>query len=412
MNLKTLQKYYDDGLLYKQTHPTLPLTIWNYTEKVQYEGLWDEVTVQCRGLITEDTTGKVLVRPFKKFFNYEEVVGKGVIPSKGDYVYVQEKMDGSLGILFYYERELTYKERYKLWFSNNYETGLEYCEDNVPDFDNKYYTSTPKTKGEWIMATRGSFTSEQSIRGMEILKRKYSVFDRAWLQEYAYLVEIIYPENRIVVDYGKEKITFLSVVLNEGFTGWKPTDEPELHWTMSCSIFAANGIKKSDIVKTEQYFNFSDELYQSLKEKNENNKEGFVLRFFPGNFRMKIKFEDYVRLHKIMTNLSTTAVWEVLSNGGSMDEILKDVPDEFYDKIKEYEKELRFSFDTINREYGWIFNKIRNVYFDVHEKEFNRAEFAELAKRYKYPSILFALLDGKDISPIIWKIVKPKFKKL
>ena len=412
MNVETLNKYCENGLLYKQTHPTLPLTIWNYTEKVQYEGLWDEVTVQCRGLITEDTTGKVLVRPFKKFFNYEEVVGKGVIPSKGDYVYVQEKMDGSLGILFYYERELTYKERYKLWFSNNYETGLEYCEDNVPDFDNKYYTSTPKTKGEWIMATRGSFTSEQSIRGMEILKRKYSVFDRAWLQEYAYLVEIIYPENRIVVDYGKEKITFLSVVLNEGFTGWKPTDEPELHWTMSCSIFAANGIKKSDIVKTEQYFNFSDELYQSLKEKNENNKEGFVLRFFPGNFRMKIKFEDYVRLHKIMTNLSTTAVWEVLSNGGSMDEILKDVPDEFYDKIKEYEKELRFSFDTINREYGWIFNKIRNVYFDVHEKEFNRAEFAELAKRYKYPSILFALLDGKDISPIIWKIVKPKFKKL
>lgn len=369
MNVETLNKYCGNGLLYKQTHPTLPLTIWNYTEKVQYEGLWDEVTVQCRGLITEDTTGKVLVRPFKKFFNYEEVVGKGVIPSKGDYVYVQEKMDGSLGILFYYE-------------------------------------------GEWIMATRGSFTSEQSIRGMEILKRKYSVFDRAWLQEYAYLVEIIYPENRIVVDYGKEKITFLSVVLNEGFTGWKPTDEPELHWTMACSIFAANGIKKSDIVKTEQHFNFSDELYQSLKEKNENNKEGFVLRFFPGNFRMKIKFEDYVRLHKIMTNLSTTAVWEVLSNGGSMDEILKDVPDEFYDKIKEYEKELRFSFDTINREYGWIFNKIRNVYFDVYEKEFNRAEFAELAKRYKYPSILFALLDGKDISPIIWKIVKPKFKKL
>lgn len=365
MNVETLNKYCENGLLYKQTHPTLPLTIWNYTEKVQYEGLWDEVTVQCRGLITEDTTGKVLVRPFKKFFNYEEVVGKGVIPSKGDYVYIQEKMDGSLGILFCYE-------------------------------------------GEWIMSTRGSFTSEQSIRGMEILKRKYSVFDRAWLQEYAYLVEIIYPENRIVVDYGKEKITFLSVVLNEGWK-WEPTDETELHWTMACSIFTSNGIKKSDIVKTEQHFNFSDELYQSLKEKNENNKEGFVLRFFPGNFRMKIKFEDYVRLHKIMTNLSTTAVWEVLSNGGSMDEILKDVPDEFYDKIKEYENELVSQFNILKREYEYIFMTFQALGLRDGGR---RKEFAEQSLKVKYPSILFALLDGKDISPIIWKIVKPEFKKL
>jgi RNA ligase len=368
MNVETLNKYCENGLLYKQTHPTLPLTIWNYTEKVQYEGLWDEVTVQCRGLITENTTGKVLVRPFAKFFNYEEVVDKNVIPLKGDYVYVQEKMDGSLGILFCYE-------------------------------------------GQWIMATRGSFTSEQAIRGMEILKKRYPVFDRAWLQEYTYLVEIIYPENRIVVDYGKEKITFLSVVLNEGWK-WEPTDETELHWTMACSIFASNGIKKSDIVKTEQHFNFSDELYKSLKEKNENNKEGFVLRFFPGNFRMKIKFEDYVRLHKIMTNLSTTAVWEVLSNGGTMDDLLKDVPDEFYDKIREYENELVGQHDTLMNEYEWIFNKIRNVYFETHQKEFNRPEFAELAKRYKHPSLLFGLLDGKDVSPTIWKLIRPEFCKL
>jgi hypothetical protein len=26
--------------------------------------------------------------------------------------------------------------------------------------------------------------------------------------------------------------------------------------------------------------------------------------------------------------------------------------------------------------------------------------------------LLFGLLDGKDISPIIWKIIKPEFKKL
>lgn len=42
------------------------------------------------------------------------------------------------------KRELTYKERYKLWFSNNYETGMEYYENIIPDFENSYYEPTPK----------------------------------------------------------------------------------------------------------------------------------------------------------------------------------------------------------------------------------------------------------------------------
>ena len=69
--LDVLNKYYNDGLLYKQVHPTLPLTIWNYTEKVQYESAWDEITLMCRGLVT-DNEGNVVARPFKKFFNIEE----------------------------------------------------------------------------------------------------------------------------------------------------------------------------------------------------------------------------------------------------------------------------------------------------------------------------------------------------
>lgn len=360
MDIATLNTYFENGLLSKQSHPSLPLTIWNYTDKVQYDGVWDDVTLQCRGLITENVTGSVLVRPFKKFFNYEELVGKGFIPSKGDYVYIQDKMDGSLGILFNYD-------------------------------------------DEWVMATRGSFTSEQAIKGLEIVKSMY--FLDSWLKEYAYLVEIIYPENRIVVDYkGKEKVVFLSVVLNEGWK-WKPTDDTELHWTTATMILSSNGVKKSDIVKTEQHFNFSDELYQSLKEKNEKNKEGFVLRFQPGNFRMKIKFEDYVALHKIMTNVSTTSVWEVLSSGESIDNLLKGVPDEFYKKIKEYETELLNEFSALKSEYEDHFESIKRLG--------TRKLFAQFATTgFKHPSLLFGLLDGKDIGPTIWRIIKPEFRKL
>ena len=63
--LEKLNKYYEDELVQKQVHPVLPLTIWNYTPKVQYgEGnaqykFWDDVTKQCRGLVT-DNEGNVV----------------------------------------------------------------------------------------------------------------------------------------------------------------------------------------------------------------------------------------------------------------------------------------------------------------------------------------------------------------
>jgi hypothetical protein len=42
--------------------------------------------------------------------------------------------------------ELTYEERYKIWFSNNYETGMECNPEIEPDWDNDYYEPTPKRK--------------------------------------------------------------------------------------------------------------------------------------------------------------------------------------------------------------------------------------------------------------------------
>jgi len=42
--------------------------------------------------------------------------------------------------------ELTYIERYNIWIGKNYETGIEYNPEIVPDFENDYYEPTPKRK--------------------------------------------------------------------------------------------------------------------------------------------------------------------------------------------------------------------------------------------------------------------------
>ena len=356
--LKNLEKYYQDGLVLKQKHPNHNLYIWNYSPKVQYEKLWDEITIRCRGLIT-DVDGNVIIQPFKKFFNYEEVFDK--VPLNNDYVYVQEKMDGSLGILFHYN-------------------------------------------GEWIMSTRGSFTSEQSVRGLEIIKKKYNNLS-SFEPSVAYLVEIIYPENRIVVNYGKEKIVFLSTTLNHSYK-WENTHEDELHWTTSCSFFRSNGIKKEDIVTTKQFFNFSQDLFAELKNKNEENKEGYVLRFFPSNFRMKIKFEEYVRLHRILTNISNRTIWEYLKDDKPFNDIINKVPDEFYNWVRDVEKDFKIQYESIEKEYKWIFEHILRV-----ENSSERKVFAECATQYKHSSILFSMYDNKNYKNIIWKILYPSYSK-
>jgi RNA ligase len=383
--LEKLEKYYKDGLLIKQTHPTKDLTIWNYSQKVQYEKLWDDITMQCRGLVT-NSKGQIVARPFKKFFNLEETDS---LPSGEFKVY--EKMDGSLGILFYYEEELTDERRYNIWFNNNYETGMErfFDPNNLPDYENSYYEPTPKTKGEWILASRGSFTSEQAIKGTEIL-RKYNLDS---LQTgYTYLFEIIYPENRIVVNYGTdEKLVLIGVVHTM-------IDDFEMPLEYCDGLL---GDTNFEIVKS---YDLGDNI-ESLKNNISNDNEGYVLRFNTKPIsRIKIKGEEYVRLHRIITNISNRDLWELLKDNKPLDEILDKVPDEFYNWVKETVRDFVIRFENIEKDYLEIYNNLLS-------QNLERKDFAFKAKHYRHSSVLFNMLDKKDYKQIIWKIIYPSYSK-
>jgi len=62
----------DQGYVRRQEHHSMPLAIYNYTEKAAYDRVWNDVTSQCRGLIIDVATSRVVARPFPKFFNYGE----------------------------------------------------------------------------------------------------------------------------------------------------------------------------------------------------------------------------------------------------------------------------------------------------------------------------------------------------
>jgi T4 RnlA family RNA ligase len=331
MNQEKINSLIAEGFLMSNKHPTQDLWIYNYTAKCQYDRVWNEMTLASRGLIL-DKNYQVVARPFPKFFNLEEHRTEE-IPNETFEVF--EKMDGSLGILY--------------WI------------DNQP-----------------FIATRGSFNSEQCLKATEYLYGKYKASIPLLSKEKTYLFEIIYPENKIVVDYaGEESLTLLAII--ETASG-KDLPLEELGFPI---------VKRFDGVYD----------FEVLKKRNLANSEGYVLKFQNG-FRVKVKFEEYVRLHRLMTSCSTITIWETLKENKSWDEQLDQVPDEFYNWVKKIKNELE-------NEYKKIENEAKSVFkvFDT------KKETALYFMTQKYPSVLFGMLDGKDYSQTIWKMIRPKFSK-
>jgi RNA ligase len=361
-DLKVLNRYINEKKIFKIDHPDLPISIYNYTRNTQYNNDWDEVTMAMRLTIIDDK-GKVIAAPFNsKFFNYEEVRDK--VPVKGDYVYVQEKLDGSLGLLFFYA-------------------------------------------DKWHLATKRSFNSDIGIRGMEILRNTYTVMDQSFAREFSYAVEIICKESKNVVDYkNKNRVIFLSASMNG----------TELHWTTALGVFNYNGIKKKDIVKTEQHMSFGESLYNSLKDKNEKNKEGYVLRFQPDTFRMKIKYEEYVRLHSLLTGVSNIDIWKHLKDGRDISELLEEVPDEFDKWVKGIVRDLGYHRYAIMERCGKIHDYFRYGKYNDREPEPSKEDFIDHLDNYakvepKIRALGLLIWDRKSTDRLVWKMIRPKEEK-
>jgi RNA ligase len=352
LDINMLNPYIEAGLIDAKRHPSLPLTIYNYSRECQYNEAWDDITIQCRGLILDDS-GKVIARGFDKFFNYEETYGRDLIPLKVTEIIVQEKMDGSLGILFYYG-------------------------------------------GSWHMATRGSFCSEQAVKGLEMIESKYDL--SGFHKKATYLCEIIYPENRIVVNYDSEKIMFLSAVVKN----------KELSWESCKWLFAASGIKTEDIVDSEPVLEFKESAYIALKNKNLENKEGFVVKFEPSNFRVKIKFEEYVRLHRILTNFSNVDIWEILMRGEDLDRFLDQVPDEFDKWVRDWKDRLVEEFTIESNRTDEYYSQIIELGLETRK---DQAAWIMSNPDPRYRSLLFLKLDERSVSDAIWKMIRPDYEK-
>lgn len=327
-----------DKLVSVQKHPNADLYIYNYSPRCQFERIWTPATMAARGLIL-DGEMNVIARPFPKFFNLSEHQPEE-IPNLPFEVY--DKLDGSLGLLYFLH-------------------GVPY------------------------IATRGSFTSEQAVHASKLLHCKYQSSFHLFDFDRTYLFEIIYPENKIVCDYqGCDDLFLLSV---------RHTDSGEELPYRYLQLFS----NMLDCPVVDRFGGFND--LEELKKIQWSEKEGFVVRFSNG-FRVKVKFEEYIRLHRIVTGVSTVTIWEHLSQGRSIEELLTRVPDEFYIWVDGVRKDLCNQFYEIEEQCRKVFKVLET-----------RKETALYFQQQKYPSVLFRMLDKSSYDELIWKMIRPKFCK-
>jgi len=347
-----------EGYVKEQTHPDFPeLRILNYTQKAQFDNMWNDVTEICRGLIYNAETGKILARPFRKFFNYNQPGAPDL--SLDTEIVAMDKMDGSLGIVY------------------------------------------PLPFGKFAVATRGSFASDQAIHATKVLNEKYGDWleeNFAALQLVTPLFEIVYPENRIVCDYkGLDDLVLIGAeVLASKNSTWD-ADQAKyfFDWTgPTAEIFDYD------------YFN------EALAAKPREGAEGLVVFIPKTGQRVKIKQDDYIALHRIVTGLNARTVWEHLKNYGDLDKFIEDLPDEFHDWVREVGNELKAKFanlmDQIEIDYLDVMDSVRQVKDADSSIREVRATFAHFAKLSSFKSFLFQHLDGKNYDEKVWEILKPE----
>ncbi|MCA9397240.1 T4 RnlA family RNA ligase [candidate division WWE3 bacterium] len=309
------------------------LVLLNYTQSAIYNRRWNFLERVSRGLIIDTEKGEVAARPFDKFFNWLE----GGERSSGHIVSVTEKVDGSLGILY-------------------------------------------RHNGQYKISTRGGFESAQALWATE----KLGHYDMNFIPDnYTLLFEIVYPENRIVVDYGdKEELVLIGA--RDRFTG-----EYMSYWDL---LHMADQM----YMRCAKFFKFNDisEIIADCGELSASN-EGYVVEFSDGQ-RFKFKGDRYLELHKMITNLSFKNTVRAMQNG-SIQEIFDTVPNEFLDEVRYWVSIIEFCVQTT-----------RTRALDIYTQapiDGTRKEFAQwtMGNHKEYAPYLFALLDKQDITPAIYK---------
>lgn len=327
------------------------LVLYGYTDQCTFERAWQTVyTRNARGLIFEKKTGRLVAKPFPKFFNLGEMEEVNLLNLPKEPYRVFEKCDGSLGIIYYF-------------------------------------------KGKWNVATRGSLGSDQAVKAAEIIKK----YDTSHFHPLCtYLVEIVYPANKIIVNYGDEEKLVMLAAYNT-----QTEEEVNIDALFSKAKQAGMPVAKEYQYTIEQMI----ELQKTLPK----DEEGFVVRFDSG-VRVKIKGHEYLKIAKILSQMSPLSAWEAMSGGKVGQEYLSQIPEELMPEFEPIVKILEAMYAATMESICRDLRKLPQVDFDSREGKKTIGLLIHGGNHgLEHPSAMFLCLQhqAKGLEKYIMKDIRP-----
>lgn len=322
LDIKMLEERERHGYVSNRRHPSYPLAILNYTHNATFDNVWDEVTAITRGLIYNFETGEVIARPWPKFWNYNDERHPETLPANlpAGYPEITTKLDGSMLIIV------------------------------PPQYS---------TNNRWVLATRGSFESEQAIWAQKYWN-KWGQPTFEWNPDFTYLAEVHYSDNPTQVVESRDGITLLSMIETE--TGI----ELPYHHFASYVDLATFETTLSVVGKHDK------KLSECLADPSKGTeREGYVLTWPKPDgpsLKVKIKLEDYKRLQKLYSGVSPRTIWETFKQTVSPERTVGEEDRARYDAIDKLVADTPESFRSWARN---VWDKLAHDHDMLEVQAFN-----------------------------------------
>jgi hypothetical protein len=338
--IEFLKKHHPNGVtelnkqlgIHATNHPALPIFLLKYDQIESPKT--HSIVRECRTLIVEFDTYKVVSRAFPRFFNLGEDL-KGEKEFNWANFVVQEKIDGSKINLFHYA-------------------------------------------GEWHISTSGSFGFGEILdTGKTWRDLFFGVLNPLMIttlhKEYTYVFEFCSPYTKVVKYYPTAQLFLLGVFHNE--TG----EELSLEDCRTQANWLRVGFPQT------YPFSSAQECIESL-EKTEATFEGYVLVDDKKN-RLKLKSKSYLALSQLSANGN-------IFLGKNLIKLIVDKPGE-KDEIVTYFPEVLPSYEDYERKINGLFKELDEIYLlynDLNKKQYALAIKGE--KHFKQ-GVLFTAYTNK-----------------
>jgi hypothetical protein len=249
---KTLDDLNQEYGIVATHHEILPLVILNYSQIDSPK--WPQLVRECRGLVLNKENYNLIARSFSRFFNMGEMQGEE-LDFHWNHCVTQEKHDGSLCLLYYFDSE---------WRANT--RGSFGMGPMLNEWQAKYF-GMPQ-----------NFTWQQGFcRALSIDKISDLNLDRSC----TYVCEFCSPWNKVVRSYTTPRMYLLTRFVGEQEVG--ADDNPQF-------------------CKVEEYpLNNVKDITNFCNSHEEATFEGVVIKD-DGFRRWKLKNSRYIALHHMKGN--------------------------------------------------------------------------------------------------------------